>query len=92
MNDLITIRQLRIETLIGLYPWEKQVRQTLLVDIDLSVDIRAAADQDDLTKTINYEAVCQQLISLATTEQFNLIETLAERMAGLILDSSGSRG
>lgn len=87
MKDVISISALKVETKIGLYEWEQQVRQTLIVDLALATDIRKAAHKDDLTHTINYEAVCDQVLELATTKQFKLIETLAERIAALILES-----
>jgi len=85
MNDKIIINALRIETIIGLYPWEQKVRQTLLIDLALSTDIRQAAAGDDLHHTINYEAVCEHVTALAKNNQYNLIETLAENIASMIL-------
>ena len=85
MSDKILINDLRIETIIGLYPWEKCVKQTLLIDLILHTDIRKAAADDDLHHTINYEAVCQHVLNLAEAKQFKLIETFAETIATLLL-------
>lgn len=85
MNDKIIINNLHIETIIGLYPWEKKVRQTLLIDLALSTDIRKAAANDDLHHTINYEAVCKHVTELALHKPYKLIETLAEDIAAMIL-------
>lgn len=85
MSDKILINALRVETIIGLYPWEKKVKQTLLIDLTLSTDIRKAAADDDLRHTINYEAVSESVIALAQNNQYKLIETLAENIAAMIL-------
>ena len=90
MSDTIIINNLHIETIIGLYPWEREVRQTLLVDLKLSTDIKNAAANDDLKHTINYEAVCQHTKSLAQNNQYKLIETLAENIATMILSDFGA--
>lgn len=82
--DKIIIRQLRLQTVIGLYPWERAVRQTLLLDLDLATDIRQAAADDDLQHTIDYSAVCQAIVTLADAGRFKLIETLAEKIAAMV--------
>ena len=82
--DKVIIRDLSIEAIIGLYPWERVARQTLLVDIDLAKDIRLAAANDELQDTIDYSAVCSQVAVLAQQGRFKLIETLAERIATMI--------
>ena len=83
--DKIIIRQLRLETMIGLYPWERQVRQQLLVDMEIGTDISAAAASDDLHHTINYAEVCEQVAAVADAGRFKLLETFAERIARLVL-------
>lgn len=85
VNDRVIIRDLRIEAIVGLYPWERVARQQLLLDIDLATDIRAAAESDDLQYTIDYSAVCAKVESLVQQEGFRLIETLAERAVEMIL-------
>jgi dihydroneopterin aldolase len=84
-TDRIIIRDLNIETIIGLYPWEQVARQNLLLDIDLTTDIRRAAANDDLEYAVDYSAVCSQVTALAHHGGFKLIETLAERIATMIL-------
>lgn len=85
MSDKITISDLHVETIIGLYPWEQSVKQILLIDLTLNTDIREAAKHDNLEHTINYEAVCQQVLKLAQTHQCQLIETFAENIASMLL-------
>lgn len=87
--DKVIIRDLTIEAVVGLYPWERLVRQTLLVDIDLATDIRQAAKDDDLQFTIDYSAVCEAVSDFVKEKQFRLIETLAERVAAMIQERFG---
>ncbi len=83
--DTIFIRELRLETLIGVYPWERQVRQTLFLDLDMAWDIGAAAAQDNLTLALDYAAVAEGIAALVQGLEFQLIETLAEAIASYIL-------
>ncbi len=83
--DKIFIRDLRIETIVGLYDWERVAKQTLLVNIELATDIRLAASDGDLQHTIDYSAVCAAVTKLIQDEEFELLESLAESAAGLIL-------
>ena len=83
--DKVLIRQLRLETIIGLFPWEREVRQTLLVDLDIATDITQAAATDDLDYTVNYADVCDRVAALADDGKFKLIETFAEKICQLVL-------
>lgn len=83
--DKILVRDLKLEAIIGLFPWEREVRQTLYIDLDIATDIAQAALSDDLQYTINYADVCDQVAALAHDGQFRLIETLAENIAQLVL-------
>ena len=83
--DRITIRRLRLETILGLLPWEREARQTLLVDLDIDTDITAAAEADDIDLAINYAGVCERVTALVDTGRFKLIETVAEQIATLVL-------
>ncbi len=83
--DIIFIRDLRIETLIGVYPQERQRRQTLLIDLELGADIRPAAASDRLDDTLNYQAVAQRTIEFAAASRCQLVETLGEGIAELLL-------
>ncbi len=83
--DKILIQQLKLETIIGLFPWEREVRQRLFVDIEIGADINDAAAKDDLDCTINYADVCDRVAALADDGKFKLIETFAEKIAALVL-------
>ncbi len=84
--DQVFVRGLEVETVIGVYDWERGIRQRLALDLDMAWDISAAAAQDDLRLTLDYAAVSQRLIEYVSSTSFELIETLAERVADLVLD------
>lgn len=83
--DKVLIRELRIEAIIGIFPWEREVRQTLLIDMDIGADLQQAALSGDLDKTINYAAVCERVTALAEEGKYELIESLAEQIAKVVL-------
>lgn len=87
--DKILIRGLKIRAIVGILPWERKIPQTLLLDVDLTTDIRAAAASEDISKTVDYSAVAERLTVFIQESRFQLIETLAERSAGLILEEFG---
>lgn len=84
--DIIYIHDLRIETLIGVFDWERKMKQTIIFDIDMATDIRAAATSDNLEHTLNYAAVAERLFDYVGNSEFELVETLAEKVAELILN------
>jgi len=83
--DTIFIEQLEIETVIGVYDWERRIRQRVCFDIEMAFDIRAAAATDDVEQTLDYKAVTKRVIAFVEDSSFELVETLAERVAQLIL-------
>lgn len=83
--DKIIIEDLVLETIIGLFPWEREVRQRLFVDLEMQVNIEQAAATDDFQYVVNYADVCEQLASLADSGKFKLIETFVERIAERVL-------
>ncbi len=85
MTDKVFIEALEIETLIGIYDWERRIRQSLLFDIEMAFDNRRPAASDDIADTLNYKAVSKRLIEYVSTSSFGLVETLAERCAEIIL-------
>jgi len=70
---------------IGVWKWEKAITQTLVLDIDLAVDISKAAASDDLKDTLDYKKIADRVIDYAKTNQFDLIETLIEKVADVVL-------
>lgn len=84
--DIIFLRDLRIDTVIGIYDWERRIRQTVSLDLEMGADIRKAAASDAIEDTLNYKAVAKRVISFVEESQFQLVETLAERVAELVLN------
>jgi len=83
--DKVYIRQLHIEAVIGVHDWERELRQSLLLDLELGTDIRPAAAGDDLGQALDYAAISQRLVEWVSNSRFQLIETLAEGCAQLVL-------
>lgn len=83
--DTIFLRDLRIDTVIGIYDWERRIRQTVSLDLEMATDIRKAAASDAIEDTLNYKAVAKRVISYVEQSDFKLVETLAERVAELVL-------
>ncbi len=83
--DIVYINGLEIETIIGVYEWEKNIKQTVILDIELFCDITKAARTDNLSYAIDYALISTQVTELIAQNRFQLIETLAEQTAQLIL-------
>ncbi|QYZ66804.1 MAG: dihydroneopterin aldolase [Gammaproteobacteria bacterium (ex Lamellibrachia satsuma)] len=84
--DIVFIRKLRIETVIGIYDWEREIRQPVVIDLEMGADIARAAESDHIDDTLDYKAVSKRLIQFVEESQFQLVETLAERCADIVLD------
>ena len=82
--DIVYIRDLRIDTIIGIYDWEREVRQTVSIDLEMASDIRQAAGTDDIQFALNYKEVSKRLITYVENRNALLVETLAEEIAQLI--------
>ena len=89
MNDRIFLRDLRIETVIGIYQWERGIRQTVSFDFEFPADIRQAAQTDDVARTLDYKSVAKTVIAFVEASHYGLVETLAEQVARLILVEFG---
>lgn len=84
--DIIYLKDLRIDTIIGIYDWERRTRQTIILDIEMGADIAKAAKTDDIENTLNYKAVAKRIIAFVEGSEFQLVETLAERIAEILLE------
>ena len=84
--DIIFLHDLRIETVIGLWEWERKIRQTVAIDLEMSADIRKAAATDSVDDTLNYKLVAKRLQQYVGESSFQLVETLAEKIAGIVID------
>jgi dihydroneopterin aldolase len=87
--DRIFLRGLAIDCLIGFIDWERRVKQTVVIDLEMAVDCRRVAIRDDVADTLNYKTVAKRLISFVQESSFNLVETLVERIAWVVLDEFG---
>lgn len=87
--DKVFIEGLEIDALIGIYDWERRIRQTLRFDLEMGFDNRIPAASDDIADTLNYKAVSKRLIDFVQGSDFGLVETLAERCAAIVLDEFG---
>ena len=87
--DKIFIHALKTEAIIGIFDWERQVKQTVIVDIDISSDVRKAALSDSIDDTLNYKRVAKRVLTFVEVSQFHLVETLAEHIAMLLLEDFG---
>lgn len=84
--DIVFIRDLRIETVIGIYDWEREIRQPVVFDLEMGADIARAAASDSIADTLDYKAVSKRLAEFVEASEFQLVETLAERCAAIVID------
>lgn len=84
-TDIVYVRDLQVAALIGIYDWERQIRQMINIDLEMGWDNTRAAASDDIQYTLNYKAAAKRVVEFVENSQFQLVETLAERIAALIL-------
>lgn len=82
--DIIFLGGLEIETIIGIYDWERKIKQTVVLDIEMAFDIQKAAETDDINYTLDYKTVSKRIISFVETSQFFLVEKLISEIADII--------
>ena len=85
-EDTIFLRGLEVECIIGFIDWERQVRQTLVFDLELPVNCTLAAASDDVADTVDYKKVAKRVLAWVGESQFHLVETLAHRLALLLIE------
>ena len=91
MSDIVYIKGLKTETVIGVYDWERNIRQTVVLDVEMGADIARAAATDAIEDTLNYKAVAKRLIQFVGASEYQLVETLAEHCARIIREEYGVR-
>lgn len=84
--DKIFLSELKVDTIIGIWDWERRIRQTVVIDLEMSADIARAAASDDVADTLNYKSVAKRIQDFVSASEFQLVETLAERIAAIIRD------
>ncbi len=85
-SDTIFLHELRVETVVGIWEWERQIRQTVSIDLEMGGDMRRAAASDRIEATLNYKAIAKRVQQFVSDSSFQLVETLAEKIAALVLD------
>jgi dihydroneopterin aldolase len=85
-GDRIFLRGLAVECIIGFIDWERRVKQTVVIDLELPVDCRSAAQTDDVADTLDYKKVAKRVITFVEASEYKLVETLAHRMALMVLE------
>ena len=83
--DIIFLSGLTTECIIGIWDWERRVKQKIVVDLEMGADIRRAAASDRIEDTLDYKRVAKRLLQFVGDSQFQLVETLAERIAELVI-------
>ena len=84
--DIVYIRELEIEAIIGIYDWERETKQTVSIDLEMGCDHTKAAASEDIADALDYKAVAKRLISFVEGSEFLLVETLAEKIAAIVLE------
>ena len=84
--DKIFLKELKTEAIIGIFDWERQVKQTVLIDLEMSADVRKAALSDSIEDTLNYKRVAKRILEFIEQSSFHLVETLAEHIAMLVIE------
>lgn len=84
--DIIYLHDLKVDCIIGIWEWERRTTQTLTIHLDMAVDVRRAAASDDIHDTLNYKGVSKSVIAFVGASQFQLVETLTEKIAELVLN------
>ena len=83
--DTVLIKGLQATSVIGCYDWERDIRQTLVIDIELKADFTRAAQTDALVDALDYAAISQRVIAVCDESRFQLLEALAEHLAAIVL-------
>jgi dihydroneopterin aldolase len=83
--DTIFLHDLRVETVIGIWEWERKIRQTVSIDLEMGADIRRAAATDSIEDTLNYKKVAKRVQQFVADSEYQLVETMAEKIAETVL-------
>ena len=87
--DKIFLRQLEVEAIIGIWDWEREVKQKVAIDLEMATDIKKAAASDSIDDTLDYKSVAKRLIAFVGDSEFQLVETLSERIAQIVVTEFG---
>ena len=84
-TDTVFVHELKVETIIGIWGWERKIRQIVSIDLEMGADIRRAAKTDSIDDTLNYKAISKRVQQFVADSEFQLVETMAEKIAELVL-------
>lgn len=87
--DIVYIKGLEVKTVIGIYDWEKEIKQKITIDLEMASDVKKAASTDEIADALDYKSVSKRLISFVEESEIQLIETLAEKIAEIVLSEFG---
>jgi dihydroneopterin aldolase len=82
--DTITVNELRVDTVVGIWDWERQITQKVSIDLELAADVRRAAESDSIDATLDYRAVAKRVSGFVADSRYQLIEAMAEGIADVI--------
>ncbi|MGI9341949.1 MAG: dihydroneopterin aldolase [Gammaproteobacteria bacterium] len=88
-KDTIFVSDLRIDAIVGIWDWERALPQQIGIDLEMAADIRAAAEADDIAATLDYRAVSKRVTEFVQESKFQLVETMAEKVAGVVREEFG---
>ena len=84
--DITFLHGLRVDCIIGIWDWERRTRQTIVVDLDMASNVKKASQSDDIKDAVDYKSVSKRLIEFIGQSEFQLVETLAERVADIVIN------
>ncbi len=84
-SDTIFLQDLKVETIVGIWDWERKIRQTVSIDIEMAADVAKAAETDNIEGMLNYKAVAKRVQQFVAASEYQLVETLAEKIAETVL-------
>lgn len=84
--DIVYIRELEIETVIGIFDWERKIKQTVSLDLEMASDNRKAAASDKIEDAVDYKSVSKRIIDFVEKSEFQLVETMAEEITAIIMN------
>jgi dihydroneopterin aldolase len=87
--DKIFLSALTVECIVGIWEWERRVKQTVIIDLEMAADIRRAAASDHIDDTIDYKKVAKRLLAFVGESRFHLVETLTEQIARVVVTEFG---
>ena len=83
--DIVFVRDLRVETVIGIWEWERRIKQVVIIDLEMATDVRRAAVTDRIDDALNYKDVAKRVGAFVGGSQYQLVETLAEAVARIVV-------